>query len=575
MKHAVGRVLRHLMSVGVAVSLVATAYAAGDTDTQANASPQQSVSQASHKSQESQEIQALKQEMAEQRKQIEELRLLLLDQKKQIDSVNKPAGDAKPVPVPDAYAPVHKGIGEVASSTPVVPPAPPPSPVVPPPPAPQASNESASPLQIHIGDATITPVGFMDMTNTWRSTNSGASLATNFGNFPYSNTVQGHLTEDRMSAQNSRLGLRVDATFKGAHVLGYYEGDFVGFAPGNSQVTSNSMTYRLRLYWINVRKGFWEVQAGQSWSMLTPNRNGISALPGDLFYGQAFDVNYLNGLTWGRIPGFRFIGHPSKKVTFGISLESPEQYIGGSGGSTQPTLPAAFAGNNFFNQVNNGNTTTSVPNLAPDIIAKVVFEPSSRFHFEIAGLERSFKTYNPANGQYFTKMGGGGSVNFNWAVLKNLRIVSNNFWSDGGGRYLFGEAPDMIIRADGSPSLVHSGSLLQGIEANVKNISFYAYYGGILITGNTALDTNGKLIGWGYNGAPNSQNRIIQEGTFGWTHTLWKDSKYGAVQWMAQYAYFTRSPYSVAAGTPSNASQHAVWFNLRYVLPGSAPTIEY
>src|SRR5262249_36157749 len=33
--------------------------------------------------------------------------------------------------------------------------------------------EPTSPLQIKIGDATITPVGFMDLTNTWRSTNAG------------------------------------------------------------------------------------------------------------------------------------------------------------------------------------------------------------------------------------------------------------------------------------------------------------------------------------------------------------------------------------------------------------------
>ena len=38
---------------------------------------------------------------------------------------------------------------------------------------------------------------------------------------------------------------------------------------------------------------------------------------------------------------------------------------------------------------------------------------------------------------------------------------------------------------------------------------------------------------------------------------------------MFEYAYFTRSPYNfVPAGTPNNASEHAVWFNLRYVLPG-------
>src|SRR5260370_40131498 len=92
-----------------------------------------------------------------------------------------------------------------------------------------AQNESpSSPLQIKIGDATITPVGFMDLTNTFRSTNAGSSLQTNFGSIPYNNTIPGRLTEDKLSVANSRIGFRVDAKVKGMNILGYYEGDFVG-----------------------------------------------------------------------------------------------------------------------------------------------------------------------------------------------------------------------------------------------------------------------------------------------------------------------------------------------------------
>src|SRR5215471_5437444 len=44
-------------------------------------------------------------------------------------------------------------------------------------PKPQAQTTAApvpsSPLQFSIGDATITPVAFMDLTNTFRTTNSG------------------------------------------------------------------------------------------------------------------------------------------------------------------------------------------------------------------------------------------------------------------------------------------------------------------------------------------------------------------------------------------------------------------
>src|SRR5262249_53357114 len=76
--------------------------------------------------------------------------------------------------------------------------------------APAQTDAPSSPLQFKIGDATITPIGFMDLTNTYRSTNAGTSLQTNFGSIPYNNTVQGHLTEDKFSAANSRIGFRVD-----------------------------------------------------------------------------------------------------------------------------------------------------------------------------------------------------------------------------------------------------------------------------------------------------------------------------------------------------------------------------
>src|SRR5262249_27207523 len=106
-----------------------------------------------------------------------------------------------------------------------------------------------------------------------------------------------------------------------------------------------------------------------------------------------------------------------------------------------------------------------------------------------------------------------------------------------------------------------------------KNTVIYSYYGGIFIKKNTALDTDGKLIGYGYQGSPNSQNRSTQEGTIGGTQTIWRDPKYGSMQLMFQYAYFTRNPWFVASGTPKNAHQSAVWFNVRYTLPGAPPPV--
>jgi hypothetical protein len=310
--------------------------------------------------------------------------------------------------------------------------------------------------------------------------------------------------------------------------------------------------------------------------MFLPNRRGMSPIPSDLFYTQVVDVNYTNGLFWGRIPGVRFIGHPSKTVAFGLALENSDPYFGGSGGGGTPVLPAAFA-TSYNTQIDNGaNNDRAVANVHPDIIAKITYDPSSRAHLEVGGVESTVRVFNPVTSQYFTKAGAGVTATVNVALTKSLRVITANYYNDGTGRYIFGAAPNFIIRADGSPSLVHSASTVSGFEASIKNWAPYIYYGGAYIDRNTAFDANGTThIGYGFPGSANGQNRSIQEITGGWTHTIWRDGKYGALQWMAQYAFFFRNPWSVSPGAPKNAHETAVWFNLRYVLPGTAPTVQY
>ncbi len=437
-----------------------------------------------------------------------------------------------------------------------------------------ASAPAPSPLQLHIGTASITPVGFMDFTSVFRTSTGGSGIGTNFGAIPYANTTAGKLTESRFSGQNSRVGFRVDAQAGQTSVLGYLESDFLGFSPGNAAVSSNSNSLRLRLYWVDLKRNKLEILAGQSWSLLTPNRKGLSPLPGDLFYGQAIDVNYLAGLTWGRNPQLRLVYHPRDTVAVGLSLEAAEQYGGGSAGGSVVTLPAALAAS-YASQLNTGGNTFGVPNLHPDVIGKIAFDPKWKraAHFEIAGLLSDFRFYNPLTAQHYTATGGGAAFNFNVEAAKNFRFVVNSYYSDGGGRWLFGQAPDLIIRPDGKPSLIHAASTVSGLEYQATpNTLWYAYYGGIYIKRNFSADpATGQLSGYGYTGSPDSQNRAIQEATFGVTRTLWKNSNYGALSFMAQYAYLTRSPWYAAAGHAPNAAVNMVFLNLRYALPGAPP----
>lgn len=442
----------------------------------------------------------------------------------------------------------------------------------------ESEKTKESPLAFHIGAADFTPGGFLDFTSIFRTVNTG-NLGTNFFNIPFNNTSAGQLTETRFTAQNSRITLKASDKFKGNDVTGYVEADFNGNDPANVFVTSNSHTMRMRLYWLDLKRGPWEILGGQSWSWLTPNRVGLSPAPSDIFYTQNMDFNYQVGLTWTRAAQFRVAFHPSKNLGLGVALENPQQFIGQA---NMVVLPAGFAGapSNLAAQFDAGNNAAT-PNLHPDIIPKIAYDTDlggKHFHVEAVGLLTSVKTaiQPPGTTTFVThsKTGGGGSFNVNLEVLKGLRVIGNSFVSDGGGRYIFGMGPQAVVRPDGTPSLVQSGSGVGGVEYQIKpQTMIYGYYGGAYFQRNAFVDTSagggGKVIGFGGPGEANNtaQNRAIQEGTIGWIQTFWKSPQYGALQLITQASYLTRAPWFVAPGNSRNAHLTMGWADLRYVLP--------
>jgi hypothetical protein len=532
------------------------------------------------------DVAALKALLAEQQKQIDALKSAMEEQKKLIE---KAAGAVQARDTQDNFAlPRNKALGDVASTTPIIPPiAPVTTPVISGAQAPAASGNpcegpidtNSVPPYLRFGNVCITPVGFMDATFLWRDKDAASGIGSNFGSVPYNNVVNGKLSETRFSPQNSRIGFRIDGEWKGTHFIGYNEFDFLGTSGAlNLNTTNGAYVPRLRLYWVDARKGGWEFLAGQSWSMLTPNRVGISPLPGDLFYSQVMDVNYMAGLTWTRQPGFRVLYHAGEKVTFGLSAETPDQYMGGSSGGSTAVLPSAFtalAGTQLDNA--SYSNPYAGPQLTPDFIGKIAVDPSSRFHAEVAGIVSTFKvidTLNLSAGQTNTKAGGGIQVGLNGEIFPGFRLISTNFWGDGEGRYLFGQAPDVLLNSNATLSLLHAGGTVDGFEARMGRILLFAYYGGIYIGRDVVIDTTGKtpaLVGYGYTGSANSQNREIQEITFGFNQTIWANPRYGAINMIGQYEWLSRAPWYVAPNAPEGTHDNTIFFDVRYTLPGSMP----
>jgi hypothetical protein len=440
-----------------------------------------------------------------------------------------------------------------------------------------ASAPAPAPLQLKLGAATIVPIGFMDLTGVWRSHAAGSGIGTNFGSIPYGQVYGTKLGENRLSMQNSRFGFRVDAPVAGSHVIGYMEADFLGNNAGNVAVSSNSNTLRSRLYWVDVREGDWELLAGQTWSLITPGRRGISPLPSDVFFTQDMDVNYQAGLVWGRMPELRLTYHPAPSLAAALAIDSAEQYVGGSAGGGTITLPSALSAL-AGTQLNNGSSGLAVPNLVPDVIAKLALDPMPEIHVEAGGVERQFKVWNPTDNTKHGATGIGGFLNFGLELFHGFRLLSNNFWGAGVGRYIFGQAPDFIVRADGSLKTVQAGSTVSGIEWSLGDTMLWGYYGGIYIkrtdapaaAGTPCTDAS-SCVGYGYAGSPNGHNKAIQEATGGFTQTFWKDPKFGALMLIGQYSYLQRNPWSVAGDAPVNARVHMVFLDVRYTLPGAPP----
>ena len=443
----------------------------------------------------------------------------------------------------------------------------------------KAAGGAADPLAIHFGNATLTPGGWVDFTAYARSTDVGSGLGTSFASIPFNNTVAGGLTETRFTAQSSRITLRADEKFGATRVFGYAEADFNGYLPSNAYVSTNSDTLRLRVFFTDLARGHWEVLGGQSWSLLTPNRVGVSPFLSEIYNTLHLDTNYQVGLTYARQTQIRAVYRFTPNVAWGISAENPDQYSGSAA-----TFPTLFS--NTETDVNSSSGSgggTATPALHPDIISKLSADAhwgQRLWHFETAGLLTPVAIDTPASvtktvSYKDIREGGGVSAAVNLEVARNLHLITTAFWSDGGGRYIGGLGPGFVVAQQGAKTapftaqLVHAGSGIASVEwqANRNNVLAFSYSGAYFSRVFSTDPSTGALVGYGFSGSANTNNRALNEATFATQTTLWKRAGYGAVQVITQDSWINRAPWYVAAGAPKDAHVFAGYANLRYVLP--------
>ncbi len=367
----------------------------------------------------------------------------------------------------------------------------------------ETEKPKESPLSFRIGGTDFTPGGFVDFENVFRTTNTGGSTTTAFGSIPFSNTVQGHLTEFRSTGQYSRYNLKVAGNYGANKVVGYIEGDFNGNDAANVFVSSNPHTNRLRLYWLDLKRGKWEFLGGQTWGLQTPNRVGLSPTPGDVFVPIGEDAQTHVGLPYTRAAEFRAVYHFTDHFQWGVAMQNPDQFVGAG----EVIFPFAFNAA-LGPQLDAANQTTT-PNAFPDIHTKFAWDDDvdgKHMHFEAGGFLTNVKITNvPIGGTTFvhhSAIGASFHGAFNFELAKGFRVMANGLWGQGNGRYLIGFGPQAVVvpiatgpgTFDLDVSMVHSGAAIVGSEIQAKKSLFGFYYGGFYYQRNAFQDVTSPLV---------------------------------------------------------------------------------
>lgn len=467
-----------------------------------------------------------------------------------------------------------------------------------------------SPASIHFRGITITPGGFIEGAAVFRNRNENASVnsASGVNNIPFTGSPNGQLSEFRFDARQSRLSLLGEGKVGSTRLTGYYEVDFLGAAPTANENQSNSFNLRQRQLWGQAAfaNGF-TFTGGQQWSLFTLTRKAMENR--NEFLPMTINAQYVVGYDWSRQPGLRVMKNFNNRLWLGFALENAStvlsvQQFGAAAPALVTTAGSLSLGgvpiygfNTSANAVSpNGNfTLANTPgangvstNQAPDLVAKVTFEPGWG-HYEIKGIARFFRDRYKGNTD--TTTGGGLGLGAVLPLVKSkVDFIAEGSLGNGIGRYGSGGGQDVTLRLDGTVRPIRSYHALLGPEVHVgKNLDIYAYAGAEYYQRTAYFANATSAIGYGLplanntgcnlaeqttTTAPpacNGQTRAAWEFTPGFYYRFYKGPA-GTFQWGIQYSYSARALWSgiggLAAGSAglgpdSNISQ--VYTAFRYV----------
>jgi hypothetical protein len=475
-----------------------------------------------------------------------------------------------------------------------------------------------SPDTIHYRGITISPRGsFVEAATVYRSAATGGDINTPFTSVPLDNSNAGQISEFFGSGRQSRIAIKASGKASNATLTGYYEADWLGTGITSNDNQSNSYVMRQRQIWAQIAlNNGWQFTGGQMWSLATETThgvdNGTEILPGTI------DPQYTAGFVWARQYGFRVAKNFGDRFWIGASAENPETLNpAGAGLPLNLIIGSAGVGGGLYNATANYSF-----NLAPDMLAKIVYEPKWGGHYELFGISRFFRdrifpnasaagvtsasgttalTGNSAGAYNDSTIGGAVGASGRTTLLqKKLTLGLKGIYGEGTGRYGTSTIADITLRPDAQIAPLHNFSALGTVEANpTKRLNLYFNYGGDYVgrrffgktgygsysaamTGCNTEPLPGAGAAGAYGGggtgfspsAPGScagNNKDVQEVTAGYWYNIY-DGPMGRIRQGIQYSYFERNLWS-GVGGPLNpnggakGTDNVFETSFRYYLP--------
>ncbi|MGS0646588.1 hypothetical protein ACU81Q_03025 [Komagataeibacter melomenusus] len=442
-----------------------------------------------------------------------------------------------------------------------------------------------------IGNISVRIGGFLELSNIWRDSNMTSGPATAWNNFPYANSPNHGLSEERLSAQLSRFSTLLEANpTSSVRLQAYVESDFGGSGGSTNSVQINGYVPRLRQGYFTFTQKAWgfHLLMGQAWSLTTGYAKGV--LPRNEQLPAVTDNNQIPGITFTRVPQIRIGKDWGQKYWLALSIEDPQATVSSAtaSGGTLPATGDETVGPRVYYENAGGvllnPDTQYTDNPVPDIVLKGAVDTSVG-HYEVFGLARWFRSVVETPGSTHThqatRFGGGvgGGMTVPLATPK-LQLTGNVLAGEGIGRYGPSLLPDTTFNSRGELAPVPEMHGALGLIGHPDSSVLLYLYGGVETAGRrryTAAD--GSQVGYGITdqnlggcdvefGTCNAQTRTLASLTAGgWWHFL--DGQYGSVMGGVQYTYIRKLAFRGNDGMGNSVypttSGNTVYVTFRYL----------